>query len=124
MLEVELAARVAERSSLFRITHRVRPVDGPVRVELRDRLRVLRRPRAFPCLGPPARCLSNVHRARVPWNFRPFFREPATAALLSLGGPGKAALWGSRTPITLATCGFGQAGRRSDRRESLGLKPE
>ncbi len=33
-------------------------------------------------------------------------------------------VWGSITPITLATCGFGQAGRQSERRESLGLKPE
>jgi hypothetical protein len=33
-------------------------------------------------------------------------------------------LWGSKTPITLATCGFGQAGRQSEQRESLGLKPK
>ncbi|HEV8682088.1 MAG TPA: helix-turn-helix transcriptional regulator [Actinomycetota bacterium] len=28
-------------------------------------------------------------------------------------------LWGSKTPITLVTCGFGRAGRQSDRCESL-----
>ena len=33
-------------------------------------------------------------------------------------------LWGSKTPITLVTCGFARSGRRSDRRESPSLKPE
>ena len=31
---------------------------------------------------------------------------------------GLKALWGSKTPITLVTCGFGRAGRQSDRCES------
>jgi len=31
-------------------------------------------------------------------------------------------LWGSKTAITLVTCGFGRAGRQSDRCESPCLK--
>jgi hypothetical protein len=35
---------------------------------------------------------------------------------------GESSLWGSRTPITLVTCGFGRAGRQSERVESPRMK--
>jgi hypothetical protein len=96
VLEVELATRVTERSSRFRIAHRVRPVDGPLSVELRDGLFVLRRPRAFPRLGPPPRCFSHVHRLSVPWRCPRLCREPATGGLAEPSG-GR----GRRPPVAL-----------------------